>query len=81
MAETRYEIVEEDKEARDELLSEIMPRHLLEGIAYFCMVESGEPMSPADMTDFLGVSDSWYTERFSEAVRKLIGKGLIREVA
>lgn len=80
MLETKYEIVEEDTEIRDDILSDIMPRHLVEGIAYFCLVESGEAMSPTDMTDFLGVSDSWYTERFSEAVKRLIEKGLIREV-
>jgi hypothetical protein len=80
LLETKYEIIEEDTEIRDEILSNIMPRHIVEGIAYFCLVESGEAMSPTEMTKFLGVSNSWYTERFSEAVKRLVDKGLIREV-
>jgi hypothetical protein len=79
LAETKYEIVEKDGEAQDEILSHMMPRHLIQGIAYFCLVESGNAMSPNDMTEFLGVSDSWYTERFEEAVNRLVEKGLIRE--
>ena len=80
MAETKYEITERDHEVRDEILSHMMPRHLIQGIAYFCLVESGNPMSPADMTEFLGVSDAWYTERFEDAVNRLVEKGLIKKV-
>lgn len=80
MSGPKFELVEEDAEARDELLSFIMVRHLMQGVAYFCMVESGRPMSPADMTAFLGVSDSWYTQKFEEAVQELVKKGLVREV-
>jgi hypothetical protein len=79
LAETKYDIVETDAEAQDEILSQIMPSHLIQGIAYFCLVESGNAMSPADMTEFLGVSDSWYTERFEDAVERLIEKGLIKQ--
>lgn len=80
MIEAKYQIVEKDAETRDDILSHIMPKHLIQGIAYFCLVESGNPMSPADMTDFLGVSNLWYTERFEEAVNKLVEQGLIKEV-
>lgn len=79
MTETKYEILETDEEAQDEILSQIMPSHLIQGIAYFCLVESGNAMSPADMTEFLGVSDSWYTERFEDAVERLLDKGLIKK--
>jgi predicted transcriptional regulator len=77
----KYEIVEKDERERDRLLSLIMGKHLVQGIAYFCLVESHKPMSPAEMTEFLGLSDTSHTERFNEAVADLVTKGLIRKAS
>ena len=79
MNTSKYEIVEQNAEAREELLSLIMGKHLVQGIAYFCLVESHKPMSPDEMTEFLGLSDVSHTERFNEAVADLVAKGFIRK--
>ena len=80
MVKFRYEIVECDTNAREEILSQVIGQHLMQGIAYFCLLESGKPMYPKDMTEFLGLTDSGFTERFCEAVVDLAERGLVRGV-
>ncbi len=81
MTAKRYEIIEQDKQIRDHTMAMMMGRHLVQGIAYFCLVEADKPMSPADMTKFLRLSDQSYTESFNQAVLDLVAKGLIKEIA
>ena len=80
MTEKRYEIVEQDKQVRDQTMSMMMGKHLVQGIAYFCLVEAGKPMSPTDMTNFLQLKDQSYTESFKQAILDLVAKGLVREI-
>ncbi len=77
MSTTRYEIVEKDKEARDSILSTLV-ENPTQGVAFLFLM-AGEPMSAAEMVDFLSLSDSWFTQRFNSAVVELADKGLIRE--
>jgi hypothetical protein len=77
MSTTRYEIVEKDKEARDSILSTLV-ENPTQGVAFLFLM-AGEPMSAAEMVEFLSLSDSWFTQRFNNAVAELAGKGLIRE--
>ncbi len=77
MSTTRYEIVEKDKEARDSILSTLVDNPT-QGVAFLFLM-AGEPMSAADMVDFLSLSDKWFTERFNMAVQELSAKGLITE--
>ncbi|MEE8470138.1 MAG: hypothetical protein V3S51_02280 [Dehalococcoidia bacterium] len=77
MNETRYEVVEKDEDTRDSLLSALI-EHPTQGIAYMCLRSSG-PMSATEIIDYLALSDTWFTEKFNEAVGVLSEKGLIRE--
>lgn len=81
MIRTRYEIIETNENLRDEIMSRIMSEHLMQGIAYFCLIESQRSSSPEEMTTFMGLSDVSFTERFCEAVVDLEEKGLIRKAA
>ncbi len=80
MLEAKYEIVEQDGERRDEILSYMMFKHLMQGVAYFCLVEGRKPMSPSEMTEFCRLKDPAYTEKFNQAVAELVEKGFLREV-
>ncbi len=80
MIRTKYEVIEKNEDLRDDILSLVMTEHLMQGIAYFCMMESGESVRPDEMTTFLGLSDVAFTERFYEAVVDLEAKGLVRKV-
>ena len=77
MSTTKYEIVEKDREARDSILSTLVETPT-QGVAFLFLM-AGEPMSAAEMVDFLSLSDSWFTQRFNSAVVELADKGLIRE--
>ena len=77
MSTTKYEIVEKDREARDSILSTLVETPT-QGVAFLFLM-AGEPMSAAEMVDFLSLSDSWFTQRFNSAVAELADKGLIRE--
>lgn len=79
MIEARYEIVEQDQEARDEILSYVMVRHLLQGVAYFCLVDSRRAMSPTEIREYLGLREPAYADKFNEALEALLGKGLVRQ--
>ena len=80
MQEVKYEITEQDLHIRDQILSLIMGKHLVQGITYFCLVESGKPMSPYDITRFLKLSDQSYTYSINEAVGELVKQGLVKPI-
>jgi len=80
LQEVKYEITEQDQQIRDQILSLIMGRHLVQGIAYFCLVESGKPMSPYDITRFLKLSNQSYTCSISKAVGELVKQGLVKSI-
>ncbi len=79
MPVAKYELVEQDHEKRDEILSYMMFQHLMQGVAYFCLVESHHPMSTEDMMDYCRMKDPAFTEKFDEAVCELVEKGLVRQ--
>lgn len=78
--EIKYDIIEKNKKIRDQTLSLMMGKHLVQGIAYFCLIESGQPMSPRDMTQFLKLSDKSYINSFNQAVLDLVEKGLVQAI-
>ena len=78
MQEVKYEIIEPDRQIRDQILSLIMGKYLVQGIAYFCLVEAGKPMSPYDITQFLRLSDQSYTQSINMAVGELVKQGLVK---
>ena len=78
MVKTKYEVVEKDECAQDAIISTLVDNPT-EGIAYMCL-RNGTPMSATDIIQSLALSDSWFTEKFDQAVRALTHKGLIREV-
>jgi hypothetical protein len=73
----KYEIVEKDTEARDNILSSLVekPTH---GVAFLFLMAGG-PMSASDIVDFLSISDDWYKEKFNVAIQELVDMGLIQE--
>ena len=78
MSIAKYEIVEQDKRARERILSSLVDSPT-DGIAFLFLM-AGEPMSPSEITEFLCLSDAWYVSKFHDAFRVLAEKGLIREV-
>ena len=79
MVKTKYVVVEKDEDTQDTILSTLV-ENPTQGIAYMCL-RSGPPMSATDIIESLSLSDTWFTEKFNEAVSVLSEKGLIREVA
>ncbi len=79
MIKNKYEITEMNENIWDDIMSRVMSEHLMQGIAYFCLMESQRSAGPEDMTTFMGLSDITFTERFCEAVVDLEEKGLIRK--
>ena len=79
MNTTKYEVGEQDEDAREDILASLVDNPT-QGIAYMCLKSSG-PMSPADIIQSLALSDSWFTSRFDNAVKELAVRGLIQEVA
>jgi len=80
LSEQRYEIIDQHTQTHDDVLSYMMGKHLVQGIAYFCLLENRRPMSTSEMSRFLRLSDSLYIDRFNEAVTTLVQSGFIREV-
>lgn len=79
MVKEKYEIIEKDQETQDTILSTLI-ENPTQGVAYICLRSSG-PMSAADIIEYLALSDTWFTEKFDDAVGELAEKGLIRQVA
>ncbi len=79
MIKVRYEIADNGA-PREDVLTNVISQNLMQGIAYFCLLESGIPMYPGDMTEFLGLTDKAFTERFCEAMVDLAERGLVRIV-
>ena len=79
MVMAKFEVVEKDEEKQDTILSTLVEQPT-QGIAYMCL-RSGEPKSADDIIQSLSLSDTWFTEKFNQAVTELSAKGLIQEVA
>ena len=80
MAEVRYEIVEKTGETPDKVLSSLV-RNPAESVAYLCLMTRG-PMTASEMLKSLGYhSDTWFTDKFNDAVHLLADRGLIRRTA
>ena len=77
MTEVRYEIVEKTGETPDKILSSLV-RNPTESVAYLCLMTRG-PMTASEMLESLGYySDTWFTDKFNDAVNLLTDRGLIR---
>jgi len=77
MIEPEYEVVEKDRIAQERVLSGLVDTPL-QGVVYLFLM-SGGPMSATEITGFLMLSDTWFINKFNEAVSELSKKGLITE--
>lgn len=77
MTAKTYEIVEKEDGAQYGILGGLA-RSPVQGVAYLFMM-AGDPVSAADITDFLTLSDERHIRQFNEAVVELEVNGLIME--
>ncbi|MEE8373891.1 MAG: hypothetical protein V3R87_09240 [Dehalococcoidia bacterium] len=77
MTAKTYEIVEKDEGAQYGILGGLA-RSPVQGVAYLFMM-AGDPVSAADITDFLTLSDERHIRQFNEAVVELEVNGLIKK--
>jgi hypothetical protein len=77
MNKAKYGVVEKDRNVQDVIPASLV-EHPIEGVAYLFLMNGG-PISAADITTFLTVSDTWLTEQFDNAVVQLEVNGFAKK--